>query len=171
MQRDAKTKLVMDNAGDLLNRYWNGISIKDIPVTSTYLPCDHDQNPWNDFEDLQKYLKIAPTKVKKAEEWFKGEELSQILRFWEEHYDYLNHVDRRSAFAMLMKCSKSSCLKCSERPIQMEVMKPFTDFLNKCGGKWYSPTPVPETPAHYLTVQQVLNLEGNLETCPDQFMM
>ena len=69
-----------------------------------------------------------------------------------------------------MECSKSSCLKCYERPIQMEVMKPFTDFLNKCGGKWYSPTPVPETPAHYLTVQQVLNLKGNLETCSDQFI-
>ena len=76
--------------------------------------------------------------MKKAKEWFKGEELCQILRFRdrdrEEHYDYLNHVDRRSAFAMLMECSKSSCLKCYERPIQMEVMKPFTDFLNKWMG-------------------------------------
>ena len=166
----SKSKQVLDNAMFDLCRYLNKVEVCGKKVESTYLPCDHEKEPWDDFDDVQWYFDLAPTKRKKPEEHFEEDELELVKRLNDEHLDHLGHMDARSAFLLFTRClGEDPCAICQGLP----AVSPESIFLFellKKHGNFFTPIPDNDLPGHFLTYHKFISTEKSLKVVPDNYL-
>lgn len=144
-EKAEKERMVIKNALDKLNSYWNGKVHNSFKVISVGVNDDDVVPRYKDYTDVKEMfgcslraIKSNPSQTKLLEEW----------RY------LVKHMDKRWGLVCFRKgsCGDIDC-KCMETGIQAtDVMKiPYSD-------RWSLPpiTPDPENPGHYKTFRQQL---------------